>query len=174
MCSVSRFVESRNPVADQDVQLLIRIIATVEGDLLARDADPHTTEKYAKRFVEAGLLSRDSDGHLPSAGQVVLALEDLIQRLRYAYGDYDEMPTPLPDFVTHRLELPSEEAASNCRDSLPDGQVRNAVIRYDDKEGWLLFAFYPELWPDRAFHERVAVLQRRAAMYRGRYNGSSR
>jgi hypothetical protein len=174
MCSVSRFVESRNPVADQDVGLLIGIVAALAGDLYSRDADPRTTEKYAKRFANAGLLSFDSEGRLPSAGKVVLALEDLIQRLRYAQGEYDELPLPLPDFVAHVVELPSEEAARNCRDALPSGQVRDAEIRYHSEKGWLLFAFYPDLPPDPSFHERVAVLQHTAATYRGRYSGSQR
>lgn len=174
MCSVSRFVESPNPVAQRDVELLIGIVAKLAGDLCSRDADQRTTERYAKRFVEAGLLTRDSAGHLPSAGKVVLALEDLIQRLRYAHGEYEEPPLPLPDFVAHVLELPSEEAARGCQDALPGGQVRDAEIRYGDGAGWLLFAYYPELPPDRSFHERVAALQRTASTHRGRYSGSQR
>jgi hypothetical protein len=174
MWRVSRFAQCPNPITEQDVQLLIRIIATVEGDLLARNADPHTTEKYAKRFVDVGLLSRDSDGHLPSAGKVVLALEDLIQRLRYVLGEYDEAPLPMPELLAHELELPSEEAARSCLDALPSGQVRDAVIHHTDTEGWLLLAFYPELPPDRDFHERAALLERTAALHGGRYNGSHR
>jgi hypothetical protein len=174
MCSMSRFVESRNPVAQRDVELLIGIVAKLAGHLCSREADQRTTERYAKRLVEAGLLSSDSAGHLPSAGKVVLALEDLIQRLRYAHGEYDEPPMPLPDFIAHVLELPSEEAARGCQDALPSRQLRDAEIRYGDQEGWLLFAFYPELPPDRNFHERVAALQHIAGTHGGRYSGSHR
>lgn len=174
MCSVSWFVESRHPVAQRDVELLIVIVAKLAGDLYSRDADQRATERFAKRFVEAGLLRSDSDGQLPSAGKVVLALEDLIQRLRYAHGEYDEPPSPLPDFIAHVLELPSEEAARGCQDALPSGRVRDAEIRHGGQEGWLLFASYPELPPDRDFHERVAELQRIAGTHGGRYSGSQR
>lgn len=170
--NVLRFEESRNPASQLDVQVLIGIVATVTGQLLGGDLDARTSEKFAKRFVDVGLLGPELDGSLPSAGKVAVALEDLVQRLRYASGDYEEPPTALPDVVAHVLELPSQEAALNCQDALPSGQVQDAVIRYEDDGGWLLFAFYPELPPDPRFNEREQALRQTVERFGGRYSGS--
>jgi len=155
----------------QDVQVLIGIVATVTGRLYAGQLDPDTTERFAERFVRAGLLSQEPDGNLPSAGKVRLALEDLVQRLRYAYGDYDAEPSPEPHVIAHVLKLPSEDAAVNCQRDLPTGQVRDPLVRYGDLGGWLLFAFYSELPPDADFNERMAGLRQTALRHGGRYTG---
>lgn len=155
----------------QDVEVLIGIVATVNGRLYAGQLDPDTIQEFAERFVGAGLLSREPDGSLPIAGKVRLALEDLVQRLRYAYGDYDVEPTPEPYMTAHVLELPSEDTALDCKDDLPDGQVRDPMIRYENGGGRLLFAFYPELPPDRDFNERMAALRETADRHGGRYPG---
>ncbi|MGH3412057.1 MAG: hypothetical protein ACRDPH_03120 [Marmoricola sp.] len=172
---MSEFVASQSPVSQQDVEVLIGIVAIETGNVVAGNVDPSITEKFADRFVNAGVLDREPDGSQPSAGKVGLALEDLCQRLRYAYGDYDgmPMPRPLPRVVKHVLELPSERAADHCRDDLPSGQVREAVIDYHETEGWLAYAFYPELAPDHGFHERETQLQQTATKHGGRYIGSS-
>ncbi|HEY0773333.1 MAG TPA: hypothetical protein VGD51_04570, partial [Nocardioidaceae bacterium] len=44
------------------------IVATVTGSVLGGGPDSHATEKFAERFVKAGLLDRGPDGALPSAG----------------------------------------------------------------------------------------------------------
>lgn len=169
---VLRFEKSHKPVSQQDVQVLLGVVATVTGDLLGGDLDARTSEKFAERFVNAGLLGPESDGSLPSAGKVAVALADLLQRLRYAYGDYDEPPTALPSVVAHVFELPSQEAALNCQDALPSGQVQNAEIRNEDDDGWLLFAFYSELPPDPGFKEREQALRETVERFGGRYSGS--
>jgi hypothetical protein len=174
MCCVLRFEGSRNAVSQQDVEVLVGVIATVTGSLLGGDYDPQATEKFAERFVTAGLLDRGPDGELPSAGAVALALEDLVQRLRYACDDYDDRPRSLPSLVAHVLELPSHDAALNCQRVLPDGQVRDATVRGETAEAWVLQAFYPELPPDPGFKEREKALRRVVAGFGGRYSGSQR
>lgn len=174
MCCVLRFEASRKAVSQQDVQVLVGIVATVTGSVLGGGSDSHATEEFAKRFVNAGLLDRGSDGEMPSAGAVALALEDLVQRLRYACEDYDERPGPLPSLVAHVLELPSHDAALNCQQVLPEGQVRDATVRRETAETWVLYAFYPELPPDLEFMERERALRRVVAGCGGRYSGSQR
>ena len=163
--------ESRNAMRQQDVEVLIGIVATMTGSLYGGQLDPETTRKFAERLVRAGLLSRAPDGSLPPAGKVRLALEDLGQRLRYAYGDYEVEPTPEPYMTAHVLELPSEDAALDCKVDLPDGQARDPVVRYENVGGWLLFAFYPELPPDPDFNERMAALRQTVERHGGRYTG---
>jgi hypothetical protein len=164
--------ESNNSVSQQDVEVLIGVVATMTGRLMAGEVDTRTAEELAQRLVNAGLLDREPDGSLPSAGRVGLAMEDLVQRLRYAYGDYVDRPRPSPAVVAHVLALPSEKAALDCLAALPDGQVRDAIIRHSDTEGWVLIACYPELSPDRGFIEREATLRRTVTSHGGRYSGS--
>jgi hypothetical protein len=173
MCCVLRFGTSRNAVSQQDVHALVGVVATVTGSVLG-GLPPQTIEEFAKRFADAGLLDPDPDGALPSAGAVALALEDLVQRLRYACGDYDERPTPLPRLVTHVLELPSGEAALECQQALPGGQLRDPTVRHESPASWVLFAFYPELPPDPDFQEREEALRRVVEGFGGRYSGSQR
>lgn len=169
-----RFEESRNGVSQQDVEVLVGVVATVTGSVLGGDCDPQATEKLAKRLVTAGLLDRGPHGELPSAGAVALAMEDLVQRLRYACDDYDDRPKPLPSLVAHVLELPSHDTALNCQQVLPDGQMRDATVRRETAETWVLQAFYPELPPDPEFKEREKALRRVVAGFGGRYSGSQR
>lgn len=163
---------SRNPVSQQDVEVLIGIVATLTGNLLGGDVDPDTSAAFAERFVSAGLLEPAPDGNPLPAGEVGLALEDLVQRLRYAYGDYDEIPEPLPRIVAHVLELPSEEAARMSHDMLPSGQMRDAEFYHDGTNAWQLVAYYPELRPGRDFDQRAAALRQIATRHGGRYSGS--
>lgn len=169
-----RFEASRKAVSQQDVQVLVGIVATVTGSVLGGGSDSHATEKFAERFVSTGLLDRGPDGALPSAGAVALALEDLVQRLRYACEDYDERPSPLPSLVAHVLELPSHDAAISCQHALPDGQVRAPALRRETGDTWVLSAFYPELPPDPEFKEREMALRRMVEGFEGRYSGSQR
>jgi hypothetical protein len=56
MWSVLRFEESRNPVSQQDVEVMVGVIATVSGGVLGGDLGADMVEKFAERFVNAGLL----------------------------------------------------------------------------------------------------------------------
>jgi hypothetical protein len=156
----------------QDVEVLIGIVATMTGRLYGGQLDPETTRKFAERLVRAGLLSRAPDGSLPPAAKARLALEDLGQRHDFA--------TPMETMrwanagAVHdcpRAGLPSEDAALDCKVDLPDGQARDPMVRYENVGGWLLFAFYPELLPDQDFNERMAELRQTVERHGGRYTG---
>lgn len=165
---------SESSISDPDIRALIGVLATLAGKLQASHRDSLEVEDYAKRLVTTGLLDRDVHAEPPSLGEVVLALEDLVQRLRYARGEYDRRPDPLPKFMTHVLSFPSEEAANSCLEALPRGQVRGAEIRDLGGDGWSLVVSYAELPPDESFHEREATLRQEAAAHGGRYRGSQR
>jgi hypothetical protein len=80
-----------NRVQHRDAGVLIGTLAVLEGAIWAGDFDEHTAGKVAERFVQEGLLAADH-------GQRDLrqAIGDLNQRLRYAAGEYDSPPEPIP------------------------------------------------------------------------------
>ena len=50
-----------------------------------------TTGKVAERFVQEGLLDADHDQR-----DLRQAIGDMNQRIRYAAGEYDTPPSPIP------------------------------------------------------------------------------
>lgn len=169
-----RFEESHNPVSQQDAEVLVGVIATVTGGVLGGDLDADMVETFAQRFVNAGLLEPEPDGSMPSAGTVALALENLVQRLRYACEDHNDRPSPLPRLIAHVLELPTRDAALDCQQALPGGQVRDSTIGREASDVWVLSVFYPELPPDPDFREREQTLRQAVERVGGRYSGSQR
>jgi len=78
-----------NPVQRRDAEVLIAILAVLDGAVWGGSLDEWTTNKIAERFVRQGLLTADHNRH-----DVHQALNDLNQRLRYAVGEYDSPPPP--------------------------------------------------------------------------------
>jgi hypothetical protein len=62
---------SPRPVREQDIAVLVGIIAVVEGALLGGEVGDETTTELARKLVAAGVLSENGNG-LPSAGQVAV------------------------------------------------------------------------------------------------------
>lgn len=84
-------VPAPNPVQLCDAEVLVGVLAILEGVIWSGDLDARTTRKVAERFVEQGLLAADHDQrHLRQA------IGDMNQRLRYAAGEYDSPPPPVP------------------------------------------------------------------------------
>jgi hypothetical protein len=80
-----------NPVQDRDVKVLIGVLAILEGAVWSGDLDKWTTTRVADRFAQQGLLAADHDER-----ELRQAINDLNQRLRYAAGEYDSPPPPIP------------------------------------------------------------------------------
>ena len=76
-----------NPVQHRDAEVLIGILAVLEGAIWAGSFDEQTAGKVAERFAQEGLLAGDYDQR-----DLRQALGDLNQRLRYAAGEYDSLP----------------------------------------------------------------------------------
>jgi len=74
-----------------DVNVLIGVMAVLEGAIWADDLNQQTTTKVAERFVQQGLLAADHDGR-----DLRQAINDINQRLRYAAGEYNSPPPPIP------------------------------------------------------------------------------
>jgi hypothetical protein len=80
-----------NPVQRGDANVLTGILAILEGAIWAGQLDERTTGKVAERFVQQGLLSADYGQH-----DLRQAINDMNQRIRYAAGEYDTRPSPIP------------------------------------------------------------------------------
>jgi len=104
--------ERRGRVRKSDVALMIGIVAIVGGHLRGASVDEKVAAKFAARFLEADLLDRDPDGSLPSAGRVAVAMDSLIERLRFALDEYQSEPPPAPETSAHTLLFPTEGQAS--------------------------------------------------------------
>jgi hypothetical protein len=80
-----------NPVQHRDANVLIGILAILEGVIWSGQLDEWTTSKVAGRFVQQGLLGADYDQH-----DLRQAINDMNQRLRYAAGEYHTPPSSIP------------------------------------------------------------------------------
>jgi hypothetical protein len=80
-----------NPVQHRDAEVLIGILAVLEGAIWAGSFDEQAAGKVAERFAQEGLLAGDYDRR-----DLRQALGDLNQRLRYAAGEYDSPPESIP------------------------------------------------------------------------------
>jgi hypothetical protein len=80
-----------NPVQRRDANVLIGILAILEGVIWGGQLDEQTTSYLAGRFVEEGLLGADHDQH-----DLRQAINDMNQRIRYAAGEYDTPPSSIP------------------------------------------------------------------------------
>ena len=80
-----------NPVQHRDANVLIGILAILEGAIWVGQLDERTTGKVAERFVREGLLGADYDQR-----DLRQAINDLNHRIRYAAGEYDTPPSSVP------------------------------------------------------------------------------
>ena len=79
-----------NPLQRRDAEVLIGILAVLDGVIWGGRLDEWTTSKVAERLVQQGLLTADHNRN-----DVHHALDALNQRLRHAVGDYDSPPSPI-------------------------------------------------------------------------------
>lgn len=80
-----------NPVERRDAEVLIGILAILEGVVWGGQLDEWVTSKVAERFVQAGLLAADHNQR-----DLRQAINDLNQRMRYAVGEYESPPPSIP------------------------------------------------------------------------------
>src|SRR5215469_1483507 len=77
-----------NPLQRRDAEVLIGILAVLDGVIWGGSLDKWTTSKVAERLLQQSLLTADHN-----RDEVHQALNDLNQRLRYAVGEYDSLPS---------------------------------------------------------------------------------
>jgi hypothetical protein len=80
-----------NPLQRCDAEVLIGILAILEGSIWGGSLDAWTISKVAERFVQHGLLAAGHD-----EDDLRQAIGDMNQRLRYAVGEYDSPPPSVP------------------------------------------------------------------------------
>ena len=80
-----------NPVQRRDANVLIGILAILEGVIWGGQLDEQTTSKVAERFVQQGLLGADYDQR-----DLRQAISDMNQRIRYAAGEDNTPPSSVP------------------------------------------------------------------------------
>ncbi len=80
-----------NPVQLRDANVLIGILAILEGVIWGGQLDEQATGKVAERFMQQGLMGADHDQH-----DLRQAINDMNQRIRYAAGEYDTPPSSVP------------------------------------------------------------------------------
>lgn len=84
-------VPAPNAVQRCDAEVVIGVLAILEGAIWAGDLGEQITSKLAERFVQQGLLVADHDQR-----DLRQAINDMNHRLRYAAGEYDSPPPPIP------------------------------------------------------------------------------
>lgn len=83
-----------NPARQQDVAVVIGILAELENLLMVDEMPEFMTERLKHRFVKVHLLNDSGSPH-----DLRQAINDLNHRLRYVDGTYDQpiSPIPVPD-----------------------------------------------------------------------------
>ena len=79
------------PVLERDAEILIGVLAVVEGEMMISQLSPGLLDQLSRRFSSVGLTV---DG--ASDRELRQAIDDLGQRLRYALGEYDDPPEQMP------------------------------------------------------------------------------
>jgi len=78
-------------VQHRDAEVLIGVLAVLEGAIWSGDLDGRTASRVADRFVQQDLLAADHDQR-----DLRQAINDMNHRLRYAAGEYDSPPPSIP------------------------------------------------------------------------------
>ena len=99
-------------------------------------------------------------------------MDSLIERLRFALGEYEAEPPRGSESTVHVLLFPTELQAAACRAELLDDAISVLIEADLEKPGWRLYAIYPELAPDPGFRSRERALQATARRLGGVYSGS--
>jgi hypothetical protein len=79
------------PCRADDLAALIGLLAVVEGELMTAEVTEHLAGRIRERLEREAILE---PGGTPR--DVRQSINDLNHRLRYALGEYDRPPSPLP------------------------------------------------------------------------------
>lgn len=150
------------------MRVLFDIVVVLNGELLAGQVSPEVTGHVVRRLAKNGLIADDA-----SVGELTAVVGDLVQRMRYALGEYLTLPGPSARETTHVLIVPTAEAARACREALADWGGSGVTVRESQRaDGFEVTATFPELAPDPGHEARAARVQGLAGEHGGRYQGS--
>jgi hypothetical protein len=105
--SVSIDDPTPNPLSRREAAAVIGILATLEGELLA-GAD----NDLWRRLMEGLRIDDLLPPNIADRAALRIAIANLNQRMRYAYGDYDEPPKPDDGLADHHVRFDSTDGAS--------------------------------------------------------------
>ena len=114
-----------NALGRRDAEALIGVMAVLEGHLVAGDLDPHAIDSLSERLVGPGA----------GASELLVALGNLIQRLRYVLGEHDELPAGDTGHVDLYVGFAARAAAQAFTEAVPSAGSPTAVDgrSYDDE-----------------------------------------
>ena len=167
--TVNRMPEMTSPLPKQDMLALFDVVVVFAGEVLAGQVSPHLTAHIVRRLAKDGLIAEDA-----SVGELGATIDDLIQRMRYALGEYPALPEPSRRETTYILSVPSYEAARACQDKLATRGGSDVTVRETEEHRWEVLATFPELAPDPSHEARFAEMRELAVQYGGRVEGWQR
>ena len=161
--------EMTSPLPKQDMLALFDVVVVFAGEVLAGQVSPDLTAHIVRRLAKDGLIAEDA-----SVGELGATIEDLIQRMRYALGEYPALPEPSRRETTYILSVPSYEAARACQDELATRGGSDVTVRETEEHRWEVLATFPELAPDPSHEARFAEVRELAVQHGGRVEGWQR
>lgn len=172
-------------ISEQDVTVLLRLVITLESNLLSGTIAGELCGDLDRQFQNAELLGEPSAANQPvdledvAAARLRLALANLNQRLRYALGDYDTLPVPDPGWTDQYFGFPSAAAADRfLAEARTAGErglepVAGTVDATSTRMPfWRVVVTIRELELTAAFSEHVRRLSILAAQHGGSHQGS--
>lgn len=151
------------------MRFLLTLFSQLDGALRGGGIDDELVDMLASTCVKAGLLDLAASGELPTAGRVAVAMGNLIERFRYALGEYEEQPASIAEGTEHHLVFSTPDSAQRSADELVDA-VDVRILPYP-QGGWIVGAVYPEIAPDPGFRHREQALSATAERLGGGYAG---
>jgi len=159
-------------LAEQDAAALLGTAAVIGALLLAGQLDAHTTDQVRLRFVSVGLLAEQSGPE-----HLLVALNGMTERLRYALGEYPDPPVPRDGSGVQSFLFADGESAAAFRvqirrDEDPSDSPQ-ATGETEGKDRWRVDVLVSELFLSAEFEVHVQSLEQVANQHGGRRGGWS-
>lgn len=97
-----------HPVSQPDADALLGLVIVVQGELYAGQLEPRLSELLGRRFESAGLVPVGS-----GPAELLLALDNLNERLRWVIGEYDHPLSVSTGRVDHHFEFDTVAVAES-------------------------------------------------------------
>jgi Regulator of ribonuclease activity B len=157
-----------NQLSREDAAALIGVLATLEGELLAGH-DNDLWNRLASGLHDQGLLP-PKIGHRAGL-RIVLA--NLNERLRYALGEYNDLPEPADGLADHHVRFDTEARATAFVQAM-EGiglQARTYTPTNPDSEAYLVMVTTGEPVLSPGFEHRDEQIRDAAQQVGGFYEG---
>jgi len=155
-----------HPVSQPDAHALLGLVIVVQGELYAGQLEPRLLEQVRQRVETAGLVPVRS-----GPAELLLALDNLNQRLRWVIGEYDQPLSATIGRVDHHLEFDTVAVAEAFAPEVrwAGDPVRGPAPASDG--GWRVTVTTTELALSAGFDAHADRLRVAAERHGGRSNG---